>query len=114
MEASGTSTLSEINVPLWEKRVQELTKLLQQQLSLASRGRIEEVEALVVQSDPVVKQLSEMQILERDEFKAEKRKLEKLYRKIYLVLTDRHKGISDELQSIRKGRRTLKAYRRSI
>jgi diphthamide synthase subunit DPH2 len=61
-----------------------------------------------------VKQLSEMQILERDEFKAEKRKLEKLYRKIYLVLTDRHKGISDELQSIRKGRRTLKAYRRSI
>lgn len=114
METSRTSALSEVNVPLWEKRVQELIKLLQQQLNLASQGRIEEVEALVGQSGPVVKQLSEMQILERDEFKAEKRKLEKLYRKIYLALTDHRKEVSDELQSIRRGKRTLKTYRNSI
>ncbi len=114
METNGTSALSEINVPLWEKRIQELIKLLQQQLNLASQGRIEEIEALVAQSDPVVKQLSEAQVLERDGFKAEKQKLEKLYRKIYLALTDRHKGISNELQSVRKGRRTLKAYRGNV
>jgi hypothetical protein len=114
MKTSDASAFSEVNIPLWKKRIQELIKLLQQQLNLASQGRIGEVEALVSQSDPVVKQLSEAQVLERGEFKADKQKLEKLYRKIYLALTDRHEGISSELQSIRKGRKTLKAYRGNV
>lgn len=110
----GINPPSRINVPLWERKIQELTKLLQRQLDLVGKGRLEEVEALVGQSDPVVRQLSESRILECDEFKSEKQKLEKLYRKIYLALADRHKETGDELRAVRKGRRTLKAYRRNI
>lgn len=111
---SSSATVAEINLPLLKARAQKLTELLQQQLELAKQGRIEEVEILVSQSDPVVKHLCESQILESDELQSEKRKLEKLYKQIYLSLADRHKNISNELQSIRKSKRTLQAYRGSV
>ena len=92
----------------------DLQSLLEKQIELARQGNIRDVEALSKQTSSLVVKIRERGILELAEFKNRREQLQKLYEALYLAITAQKAGTFEELKQVRKGKRTIKAYRSNI
>ncbi|MHC4637935.1 MAG: hypothetical protein ACYTBV_10600 [Planctomycetota bacterium] len=102
---------------IMEKQTQlldELEKLLNRQTVLAHKGNVAELEALALQADSVVKQISNSKILESSEFQQRRNKLKTLYQACGLALTAEKVEIGRELKKIHKNKKTINVYRNNI
>ncbi len=93
---------------------EELQRLLSEQHNLARQGKLRRVQALCERTGSLVEELSRSGVLESDEFAAQRRQLADLYENLRLTLSDQRDQTAKELGRIRKGRKTIGAYRDSI
>jgi hypothetical protein len=94
--------------------VGELEKLLGRQIELARRGSFSGMEQLAGKCEGLVARITAAGLLEKPEHKAEKERLEKLYRNLQLLLSTQKADVAGQLKSIDKGKRTLSVYRGNV
>ena len=92
----------------------ELQRLLGEQTDLARQGKLYEVERLGGQARSIVEEMAQGGILEQAEFQEQRRKLAEAYQELRLTLSGQRDEVSRELNRIRKGRKTIGVYRKSI
>jgi hypothetical protein len=94
----------------------ELQNLLEKQIELAQQGNSDNrhFEPLSKQANLVVEKITKERILELPEFKNRREHLQKLYQHLCLVVTAQKAETDEELSRIRKGKKTIKAYRSNI
>jgi len=97
-------------------RIQLLDKLealLERQIALAQEGKISAVEMLGKQANSLVTRIAETKIPEQPEFQDRRNRLQRLYDSLCLALTAQKADVVAKLGLIRKGKKTLDAYRGS-
>jgi hypothetical protein len=94
----------------------ELQSLLEKQLELAHQGNSasEQGEALGRQADQLVEKIAQTEILKRAEFKDRQECLKKLYNELCLAVTTQKTETAEQLSQLRRGRKTIEAYRSNI
>lgn len=98
----------------FSSRLDDLKGLLEEQIKLARQGNISDVETLCRQADSLVREIKQAGILEQPEFKNQRQQLRKLYEDLRLAITTQKAGVEEELNHIRKGKKTIETYRNSI
>jgi hypothetical protein len=91
--------------------LKELGNLLDRQVELARRGSFGQLERLVGRCEPLVVKIKAAGLLERPDYKAQSRRVVKLYHDLQLMLSTQKNAVAEQLKSIRRGKRTLAAYR---
>jgi hypothetical protein len=89
----------------------DLQHLLEKQIDLAHQGDIADVECIIEQANILVGEIAQMRILEWAQFRSQRTRLQKLYEALSLALTAQKADIAENLSHLRKGRKTIKAYR---
>jgi hypothetical protein len=92
----------------------ELENLVEKQIELARRGGIAAVERLMREGDWLVEKIKSAGLLEKPEFESRRQRLNNLYRQLQLAISSQKGVVDGQLKSVRKGKRTLSAYRGSI
>ncbi len=92
----------------------ELEKLLSDQVDSAKRGDLESVADLSGQVRPVADEISDRGTLEPTEFKERAERLGKLYRELLLVVSSEKDKAGRQLQQVREGRKAIGAYRGNL
>ena len=92
----------------------DLHALLEKQIELAHKGDITGVESLSNQAGILVDEIMETKQLESDEFKNQLQQLQKLYQHLSLSIAAQKTETSEQLSRIRKGKKTIAAYRGNI
>jgi hypothetical protein len=92
----------------------ELQRLLEEQIDSARQGKLGRIETLGEQVGRVIKEIARAGILKRPEYAAQRERLRGLCEDLRLTLSDRRDEAGRELNKIRKGKKTIGAYRRAI
>jgi len=92
----------------------DLQNLLEKQIEMAQQGNIRDIEALSKQTDSLVRKITQTGITELVEFKNRREQLQKLYKNLCLAITTQKTNVSEELSRVRKGKKTVAAYRNNI
>ena len=92
----------------------ELESLLEKQIELARQGSISNVEVLSKQAGSLVEGIVRSGILGLTEFKSRRERLQKLYKELCLALTAHRVETGEKLSRVRKGKKTVETYRKSI
>jgi len=92
----------------------DLQSLLEKQIKLAQQGNISGVEVLSKQANSLVGKIAQTGILELREFKKRRERLQKLYDSLLLAITAHRADISEKLNRVRKGKKTIKTYHSNI
>jgi len=93
--------------------LEELQGLLEMQLKLARQGNSagERIEVLGRQADCLVEKITQAGILERPEFKNQRKKLKKSYEDLRLAITAQRADTAEKLSQVRRGRKIVETYR---
>ena len=113
MTTNNTEVTNENQVHLLD----ELQTLLEKQVELARQGNIREVEVLSKQAGSLVEKIIQTGTHDCPEavLKAEQREqLGKLYEDLCLAISAQKAGVCTELKQVRKGKKTIQAYRSHI
>lgn len=110
MSAAKTGSVPDRQLQLLDS----LQTLLEQQIELARTGNASRLEQLTKQADSLVRTIAEAGVLESDELRDRRERLRKLYRDLCLIVTAQRAETGEKLSQIRKGRKTIKAYRSTI
>lgn len=94
--------------------LKELGNLLNRQIELARRGSFGQLERMVGRCEPLVAKIKAAGLFEKPGYEAQSRRLVKLYHELQLMLSTQKDAVAEQLKSIRKGKRTLSAYRGSV
>ncbi|MHC4644168.1 MAG: hypothetical protein ACYTBJ_01605 [Planctomycetota bacterium] len=94
--------------------LQDLEVLLGKQIELAQEGDISAVEVLSVQADSLVEKIARAGILKSAEFGDRREHLRELYDCLCLSIAAKKAETAEELGRIRKGKKTIGAYRKNI
>ena len=97
-----------------EADLDELENLLKKQMELVRRGNTSDVEILGEQASFLVEKITQTGLLESVEFKNQRERLARSYEALCLAITAQKAGTFEELKQVRKGKRTIKAYRSNI
>ena len=97
-----------------ESLLDELQSLLEKQIELAQQGNISGIEVLSRQAGSLVEKIAQMRIPESAEFKSQREQLQKLYKELCLAIAAQRADICERLSWVRKGRKTVEAYRNNI
>jgi hypothetical protein len=89
----------------------ELGNLLEKQIEIAHRGGATGLRHLAGQSETLVKKIAEAGLLEKPEHKAQRERLDKLYRDLQTLISTQKDDVGEQLKSIGRGKKTLAAYR---
>ena len=92
----------------------DLHALLEKQIELAHKGDITSVESLSNQTGTLVNEIVKTKQFESDEIKNQLQQLQKLYQGLSLSIAAQKTETSDQLSRIRKGKKTIAAYRGNI
>ncbi len=92
----------------------ELEGLLKDQVELARQDRPAELEVLAEQAQGIVDKLKQAGAFEPARFEAERQRLRGLYDRLRLTLGSQMDQIGQELSRVRKGRKTIGAYRQDL
>lgn len=95
----------------------ELQTLLEKQVEMARQANIRDLEALSKQAGSLSEKIAQAGILGPADpvfNKGRREKLQKLYEKLCLAITDQKAGIREELSRVRKGKKTILTYRSHI
>jgi len=104
------------DIPLGEQvfLLRELQNLLEKQIESANQGNIKDVEAMAGQCELLVAKIMAAGLLEKPEFKSRCSQLKRLYQELCLRLSAQKDDAATRLNRIRRGRKTLLAYRNNI
>jgi hypothetical protein len=94
--------------------LRELQNLLEKQIELADQGSIKDIEAMASQCEPLVAKIIAAGLLEKPKFKSRCSQLKRLYQDLCLRLSAQKDDAATKLTRIRRGRKTLLAYRNNI
>lgn len=94
--------------------IEQLKSLLRQQLMLARKGDITEMETLAKKANVLVEQISGTKFLKEPQFRQRRRELEQLYSDLLLTLSSQMNEVSQTLGKIYKGRKTVTLYRDNV
>ena len=92
----------------------ELERLLVGQIDSARQGQLGRVETLGEQVDHTAQEIGRAGILRRAEYAELRERLRGLYEDLRLTLSGQRDEVGRELSKVRKGRKTIAAYRRSM
>jgi len=92
----------------------ELETLLQKQIELARQGSFGDLESIGTQTSRLVEKIVATGFLESDEFKNRRLHLQKLYEDLRRTIAVRKADVEDDLNRIRRGRKTIGVYRNNI
>jgi hypothetical protein len=92
----------------------DLQILLERQIKLACQSNISDVEVLSKQTDCLVKEISQIGILQQASFKGRRKKLQQLYDRLYLVISTQKAETAEHLSCVRKGKKAIETYRKNI
>ena len=92
----------------------ELQILLEKQIEFARQSNINEIEVLSKQAGSLVGKIARPGVFESSEFISQREQLRKLYQDLCLALTAQQAETTKELSRVRKGKKTIAAYRDNI
>ena len=92
----------------------ELQGLLEKQIELARHDNISGLEAVNSQTECLVEKITQAGTLTCPEFQNRREQLQKLYKQLHLILTANKADTAEKLSRIRKGKKMLAAYSRSL
>ncbi len=92
----------------------ELQSLLEKQIELARQSNINEIEVLSKQASSLVGKIARSGVLESSEFNNRREQLRKLYDSLCLAITAQRADVGEKLSRVRKGKKTIEAYRSNI
>jgi hypothetical protein len=95
-------------------QLEELAKLLEQQVVLARRGGFEKLQQLAGRCGPLVAKITAAGLFEKPEHKAAKERLTGLYQKLQMALSSQKDAVAEQLRSVCEHKRKLTAYRSGI
>jgi hypothetical protein len=110
MSTTNSEIISNDRINLLDK----LQVLLEKQIDLARQGNLGEFEALSRQADALVGKIVQTGILNPAEafFDGGRREqLQRLYEDLCLSIAAQKAGICENISQVRKGKRTIQAYR---
>ncbi len=106
------------NIDLDEKAelLNELQNLLEQQVELIHKGDPagKKIENLSERVNVLVEKIGRSGILELTQFKNQKEKIKKLYDCLYMAISAQKDETAQQLTRVRKGKKTVVAYRNNI
>jgi hypothetical protein len=111
MKSDKTATIDEER---FISTTEQLEALLRQQLTLAQKGNIAEMEELAKKANVLVEQISGLKFLKEPKFKQRCRELEQLYNDLFLTLSSQMNEVSQSLGKIYKGKKTVTLYRDNV
>lgn len=94
--------------------VNTLQNLLKKQIDFARQGRISTVQNLSIKTNSIAEQIAREKILDSDDFKNHKKQLQKAYEDLSMALKVQKDDIAVKVSQIKKGKKTIKAYRKNI
>jgi hypothetical protein len=95
----------------------ELQVLLEKQVDLARQGNIREFEVLSKQADTLVGKIAQTGTLDQAEAFCDggrREQLQRLYEDLCLAIAAQKAGVCENISQVRKGKRTIQAYRGHI
>ena len=98
----------------FSSKLNNLKMILKEQLKLARQGNFSSVEALGERAAPIVEEISQSGDFEPAEFQGQREQIKKLYEELNLSLTIQKNHTAEELSRIRRGRKTIGAYRNNV
>lgn len=90
--------------------VTRLETMLQKQLELTRSEHGRAIEKLVGQTAPVLNEITSRKLLQKPEFATQRKNISKLYDEISIGIEAAKTGVTGEIDKIRKGRKSLRAY----
>jgi hypothetical protein len=91
-----------------------LQSLLEKQIELAKRGNISKTESLERQANSLIEEIMQEGHLEPAEFADRRKKLKQLFDDLCITIAAQKADVSEKISRIRKGRKTIQAYRSNI
>jgi hypothetical protein len=95
-----------------EKLVAGLENLLEKQLKLMRRSRDKAASELADQTTDFVHIIGQKKILRDDKFSVQRKNIERLFSELTLAAAERKLSVRSELNKIRKGKKTVGAYKK--
>ena len=92
-------------------KLYDLQGLLKKQINLIRKGNIKEAEVLNEQAVSLAEKVKRSGVLESAEFKNQREQLQQLYQDLCLAITTQQAETAEQLKWIRKGKKTIAAYR---
>jgi hypothetical protein len=94
--------------------LEDLQLLLEKQVKLAHKGDMISVESLSVQADSIIATILQRGIPDNKDFKSRLDTLQKLYRRLSVTISAQKAEMGERLSRVRKGKKTVAAYRGNI
>ncbi len=113
MSTKNTEVIGDNGLNLLE----ELQTLLERQIKLVRQDNVRDVETLSEQADSIVDRIAQTGILDPADpafNKVRREQLQKLYEKLCLAVTAQKADASEKIGQVRKGKKTIQAYRGHI
>jgi hypothetical protein len=111
---SGSMAQSSLLAGSDEKLVAGLENILEKQLKLMRASRDKAVFDLAGQTTDFVNVIEQKEILKDDQFAAQRRNIQRLFNELTLATAERKLSVSSELNIIRKGKKSVGAYKNEI
>lgn len=97
-----------------EKLVAGLENILEKQLKFMRSSRDKAVFDLSGQTSDFVNVIGNKEILKNDKFATQRKNIQKLFNELRLATAERKLSVSSELSIIRKGKKSVEAYKNEI
>lgn len=97
-----------------DKLVAGLEDLLEKQLKLMHSSRDKAASDLADRATDFVNVIGQKEILKIDRFATQRQNIERLLQELTLATAERKQSVSEELNKIRKGKKTVGAYKNEI
>lgn len=96
--------------------LEKLQDLLKKQIELVQKGDPggKKFENLSCQANGLVKKITQEGILQLAQFARQRKQLQNLYSRLYMTISAQKDETAQQLNSIRKGKKTIVTYRNSI
>ncbi len=98
----------------FDSKLDELEKLLERQIELLRRGGAGETEVLAEQAETLVGEIVATNCFQSAKLGSRQTKLHKLYQELCLAVTAQKASAAEQLEHIRKGKKTIGTYRDNI
>jgi hypothetical protein len=113
-DASSSKTQSPTLPGSDEKLVTGLEDILEKQLKLMRTSRDKAAFDLAEQTADFVGIIGREEILKNDKFATQRQNIQRLYKELTLATAERKQSVSAELNKIRKGKKSVGAYKSEI
>lgn len=94
--------------------VDELERILRQQLACAQKGNAAELETLAEQAQPLAEKISKCKLYGSAQYANRRAEINKLYGQLCLVLSSEMKEVKHQLGRLYEGKRAVRSYSSNI